>query len=457
MCEVPALSNEVIPITVEDLVKLLKAESEVDIIDVRGPDFLAGHIPGSRHIPTRRFDQNLHSLAAEVAERGCPVVFMCMSGEFRSVHCAKLFAGYLQEYFSSKKIEVWVLKGGYVSWDEYFATSPERSQFVSKVPCKASEGWLHIGEDGTHQDLAPAQPPRPTTPRKQLVQRISVPNGGDRQQLPGRPARSGRNTEDSSSSMESSMAIPTADSLPELVPVTRYSPTEDSLPELPGEASDDSSSSQPTSSSSSSGLWRSSLAPGSKVLVRSGSLSRWVDGTIINQDDCRVKVHYEIDGVACLKVLPKSSRELKDAGHQGKAGSSHKIDERPTDSCSSASATTSQPSSSRQNGLMGTRTGNGNQMPPWVDSDNTRVSNETCAQELGSNAAVDTAPIRGRLSVGSTVSVRSLSARRLVEGVVTAFDSEWVKVQYFVSGRSCTKAIPRHSVDPDSVSDQQVP
>lgn len=93
----------------ETLRRLLAADAEVQLVDVRAPaGYRSGHIPGSENVP---FERLLTSIDA--VDWGDRVVFVCPYGE-RSRQAAELLSAYDG---LDPDAEVYNLAGGLQAWD----------------------------------------------------------------------------------------------------------------------------------------------------------------------------------------------------------------------------------------------------------------------------------------------------------------------------------------------------
>jgi len=110
------LSNATPTVYAEDLAKSL-GNDMLQLIDVRGLDYLRGHIPGARHVPRQFFEQKLPSLANEFAQSGKTLVFYSTESFYRGPQCAQRFLDYINEEYMTHTCQVFVLKGGYERWE----------------------------------------------------------------------------------------------------------------------------------------------------------------------------------------------------------------------------------------------------------------------------------------------------------------------------------------------------
>jgi len=177
---------------------------------------------------------------------------------------------------------------------------------------------------------------------------------------------------------------------------------------------------------------------GAEIRVRSLSAGRSVQAVVTDTDGDNVRVMYTVGGRFCVRTVKKA--EYLDM--QAEFG---EIIERPPD-------------------MQGASGENAREAPAAEAETVTPEANREphAEPEVGDTASItldgdiqvmpDEDLPRGRqatreLAIGSTVAVRSSSLGRCVEGVVTAVTSDRVRVQYFLNGRCCTKAIARSSLD----------
>jgi len=112
------LSDSIPTVFAEDLAKSL-GDDMMQVIDVRGLDYLRGHIPGARHVPRQFFEEKLPSLAHEYAQTGTSLVFHCMESFYRGPQCASRFLDYINGEYTTHNCQVFVLKGGYERWENF--------------------------------------------------------------------------------------------------------------------------------------------------------------------------------------------------------------------------------------------------------------------------------------------------------------------------------------------------
>jgi len=110
------LSDAIPTVFAEDLAKSL-GDTMLQVIDVRGLDYLTGHIPGARHVPRQFFEEKIPSLANEFAQSGKTLVFHCTESFYRGPQCARRFLEYINEEYEMHACQVFVLKGGYERWE----------------------------------------------------------------------------------------------------------------------------------------------------------------------------------------------------------------------------------------------------------------------------------------------------------------------------------------------------
>lgn len=105
-----------------------KPETPFKVVDVRGSDYLGGHIKGSLHFPYSQLkhdDEYLQELKqallsdrqAQSASTPVKCIFHCAMSQQRGPSAALLFLRALtEEEFNSGLFEVYILKGGFIHW-----------------------------------------------------------------------------------------------------------------------------------------------------------------------------------------------------------------------------------------------------------------------------------------------------------------------------------------------------
>ncbi|CAK7896541.1 CDC25-like phosphatase Ych1p [[Candida] anglica] len=99
---------------------------KVGVIDVRESDFVGGHIKGAYNFPAKKFLELISQVQEQlISDDINDVVFHCVRSNGRGpritlqfLNAIKDFTTENQEHFA--KVGVWVLKGGFVAWQEEF-------------------------------------------------------------------------------------------------------------------------------------------------------------------------------------------------------------------------------------------------------------------------------------------------------------------------------------------------
>uniref|UniRef100_A0A7S4FI46 Rhodanese domain-containing protein n=1 Tax=Eutreptiella gymnastica TaxID=73025 RepID=A0A7S4FI46_9EUGL len=126
------------------------------VVDVRGRDFVGGHIFGALHIPHTAFrPEKLHAL---LAGKGTPqlVVFHCMYSRLRAPVCAEVYLDFLGKQ-KTGDCRVAILEGGFSGWLESYVRHPKREQLVQDFD---SAQWSCIGGAWEHITDCPWAAPK---------------------------------------------------------------------------------------------------------------------------------------------------------------------------------------------------------------------------------------------------------------------------------------------------------
>ncbi|MCJ1370647.1 hypothetical protein MMC20_001860 [Loxospora ochrophaea] len=97
--------------------------SSLAVIDVRDQDHVGGHIHSSLHIPSSTFDYRCPELVWELRERQI-VIFHCALSQQRGPCAAERYLGERRRLLKGDDDDGWggqrvyVLEGGFVSWQE---------------------------------------------------------------------------------------------------------------------------------------------------------------------------------------------------------------------------------------------------------------------------------------------------------------------------------------------------
>lgn len=96
------------------------------VVDVRDLDFIGGHIKGCLHYQAGNFHETLPQLRKELREKKIDdVVFHCALSQVRGPKSTLMFLRSLDDLDDNDKsffenLHVWVLKGGFTSWQRKY-------------------------------------------------------------------------------------------------------------------------------------------------------------------------------------------------------------------------------------------------------------------------------------------------------------------------------------------------
>ncbi|ELR18795.1 rhodaneselike domain containing protein [Acanthamoeba castellanii str. Neff] len=145
-------------ITAEDLASLLfkQRHSGVLVVDVRGPDFHGGHIPGALNLP---FDDAVESKLEQLAKehgRKDYIVFYCMYGQLRSPAAALSLIKALGTDAASQGNNVYVLAEGFKNWVKTFNGKKDDhiENFDRECWDEVESELVHINDQPSPRDLA---------------------------------------------------------------------------------------------------------------------------------------------------------------------------------------------------------------------------------------------------------------------------------------------------------------
>lgn len=101
------------------------------IVDVRDSDYIGGHIKGCLHYPSGNFNETLPELRQKLIDNQVKdVVFHCALSQVRGPKAALRFLRGLDSAPEDQKdklssLKVWVLEGGFTSWQHEYGSDPE--------------------------------------------------------------------------------------------------------------------------------------------------------------------------------------------------------------------------------------------------------------------------------------------------------------------------------------------
>jgi Cdc25 family phosphatase len=100
-------------ITEEELKKRIAAKSAL-IVDLRGKDYVGGHIPGTTNLPFADNDEFSEKIKSIGADSSCAVVFICMYSKQYSPLAASIFLNHIKQAKVTR--DVFILTGGFHRW-----------------------------------------------------------------------------------------------------------------------------------------------------------------------------------------------------------------------------------------------------------------------------------------------------------------------------------------------------
>lgn len=137
-------------------------DCDIHIIDVRELDYFVGHIPGSRHIPSDVFADEVDEFARAVSTSASLCVVTCLTGEVRSNACALQLVMRLTAHAAYREHDVRVLKGGFMAWERHFMTKNAGGHHISRSLCldEYSHFGLPIRKPSRNKSIVHAKYPR---------------------------------------------------------------------------------------------------------------------------------------------------------------------------------------------------------------------------------------------------------------------------------------------------------
>eukprot|EP01087_Luapelamoeba_hula_P014652 TRINITY_DN4336_c0_g1_i2.p1 TRINITY_DN4336_c0_g1~~TRINITY_DN4336_c0_g1_i2.p1 ORF type:complete len:174 (-),score=25.96 TRINITY_DN4336_c0_g1_i2:33-554(-) len=134
------IPNNFQKITPEALAELLEKNASVLLVDVRGPDYVGGHIPGAVNIPySEGFEAKCPDLRKDHGNKD-NVVFYCMYGQLRSPSAA---LDYLKSADETEAKKVFVLLDGFNKWMQTFHDSMD-GKIEGFDKSQWSDSWEHV-------------------------------------------------------------------------------------------------------------------------------------------------------------------------------------------------------------------------------------------------------------------------------------------------------------------------
>ncbi|AOA64651.1 Phosphatase [Komagataella phaffii CBS 7435] len=105
------------------------------VVDVRDSDYVGGHIRGGLNVPSSTVKSQLEPLFNRLLENDVKdVVFHCALSQQRAPSSAMLFIRYLNQQNSdlTKGLKIWILKGGFVKWQEAYGEDDSVTEAYEK-------------------------------------------------------------------------------------------------------------------------------------------------------------------------------------------------------------------------------------------------------------------------------------------------------------------------------------
>eukprot|EP00930_Biecheleria_cincta_P056682 TRINITY_DN42756_c0_g1_i1.p1 TRINITY_DN42756_c0_g1~~TRINITY_DN42756_c0_g1_i1.p1 ORF type:complete len:482 (-),score=59.89 TRINITY_DN42756_c0_g1_i1:11-1456(-) len=117
------------------------ASDEAVVVDVRDYDyFYLGHIPGSRHVPSDSFQEQLPSLVYEFGRKMKKIVFCCTASSFRDDICSSKFKRAVHATcFTRETCLVYRLEGGMTAWSKFCESKGLEDGMLQASPSELME------------------------------------------------------------------------------------------------------------------------------------------------------------------------------------------------------------------------------------------------------------------------------------------------------------------------------
>lgn len=116
-------------ISAAELAALVKSDqdssaqtSTVQVIDVRGDDFVGGNIVGAHNSPSTQFHDDVKDLVKKYQDTP-KVVFHCALSQVRGPKAARIYSEIQKELNPEKKQEVYVLRDGFGGFQQLYRVS----------------------------------------------------------------------------------------------------------------------------------------------------------------------------------------------------------------------------------------------------------------------------------------------------------------------------------------------
>lgn len=452
----------------QELAVLLNSE-HATVIDVReeGTTTLP-QIPGARVVPYNTFESHAADLSAELEGTDELLVFVCEDGGHRSRQCARVLLRCMRSYSARSRVRV--LQGGFHAWHAAFANCVDARRYLQPAPGVTAAPEMYE---------ALKAPPESSVPRTLLScqqEQDGLPEAGgnstsvvqcsdvaqattdmvgaqstkndlfwtkimDRES----PAAGLRRAQATTGTLISTRCM-TQESMLELHGMQ----TEETLAEVACEQTMDTLPMQTLdflpwhldshTSSSSASQANEKVAVGMPVTVRSESADTFIKGVVVDSDTGWIKVQYCVKQRCCTKILQVVGVEHPSGTTAGLTlGAPVLVRSSSTNTWFLGRVVTIEGERVKVHFKHNGRHSSKNLR--WNSPDLRMVSGaeSTTFEQLPS---LGTKPLQPAIRVGSAVRIRSTSAGRYVEGIVTDKDYERIKVVFSLSGRGCCKILP---------------
>jgi len=139
------------------LAMLLGTEA-VQVIDTRGDEFYMSHIPGSIHAPASRFSCISQELVFRFRDKGKLLVLVHADSGVLVTNLAKELMAKLNNWNALGICRVGILMGGFLGWEQRFATHSRCSTFITRrLPEYAPESNIKWHSKPTVRSVIPNQ------------------------------------------------------------------------------------------------------------------------------------------------------------------------------------------------------------------------------------------------------------------------------------------------------------
>ncbi|KAH3662208.1 hypothetical protein OGAPHI_005456 [Ogataea philodendri] len=100
--------------------------SQFLVVDVRDSDYIGGHIRSGLHVPSSRVGANCSAILQQMKDtKADSVVFHCALSQQRGPSAAMRFLRFLSDQDPVPDVNVYVLRGGFVNWQQLYGNDQE--------------------------------------------------------------------------------------------------------------------------------------------------------------------------------------------------------------------------------------------------------------------------------------------------------------------------------------------